>query len=61
MSSVSTRVHIERTPKLSSASGVTFMFFSNDLSCGFVLIIFLCGRLFSVVWWAMTILTPLNK
>ena len=61
VSSVSTRVHIERTPRLSSASGVTLMFFGNAVFLLFVLSIFLCVLLFSVVWWAMTIFDPLNK
>jgi hypothetical protein len=53
-------VHMERTPRLSSASGVTLIFLGNVVQhfvC--VRLCFYVGVAFNVVWWAMTILTPL--
>lgn len=62
MSVVSMYVHIDRTPRLSSASGVTLICLGTvvQLAVSFRLY-FYVGVAFNVVWWAMTILTPLKS
>jgi len=51
---------MERTPRLSSASGVTLICLGNVVQHAVsVRVYFYVGVAFNVVWWAMTILTPL--
>jgi hypothetical protein len=51
---------MDRTPRLSSASGVTLICFGNVVQHFVsVRVYFYVGVAFNVVWWAMTILTPL--
>lgn len=62
MSAVSMYVHIDRTPRLSSARGVTLICLGTVVQHAVsVRLYFYVGVAFNVVWWAMTILTPLKS
>ena len=53
---------MDRTPKLSSASGVTLICLGTVVHhVASVRLYFYVGGAFNVVWWAMTILTPLKS
>jgi hypothetical protein len=53
---------MDRTPRLSSASGVTLICLGTVVQHAVsVRLYFYVGVAFNVVWWAMTILTPLKS
>lgn len=62
MSVVSMYVHMDLTPRLSSARGVTLIFLGTVVQHAVsVRLYFYVGWAFNVVWWAMTTLTPLKS
>lgn len=53
---------MDRTPRLSSASGVTLICLGTVVQhAASVRLYFYAGVAFNVAWWAMTILTPLKS
>jgi hypothetical protein len=53
---------MDRTPKLSSASGVTLICLCTVVQhVASFRLYFYVGEAFNVVWWAMTTLTPLKS
>ena len=61
MSEVSMLVHSDLTSKLSLANGISLIFWMLLFIVLVLWAILLLWRAFNVVWWAMTILTPLKS